>query len=195
MRSQGNSKEGIVCIPEGENEKTFRSVSLSTDDEGHEHRGKGTPEGGQFVSKGEGGESKTESDKPKRAAPGSQIDEETRNKLKTLGMHGSLPPSELVEEGPFKGMSSVVEGSIKYNLDDPNIPWLMSWNQRTKSGRISGQYRYTKEFLDSNADDKHNRVRAVDLSINNDSRTEAEIYADARSKYDNILTKRERNGP
>jgi len=76
-------------------------VSLSVDEEGCEHKGKG-PDGGQFTRKGEGDLEPINKQgavhkpaKKKKVPPGSQMPENLRNKLKEFGMVGSFPPSDV----------------------------------------------------------------------------------------------------
>ena len=103
-----------------------------------------------------------------RLAPGSQMAPETREKLKQLNMVGSFPPAGLVEAGPFKGQPAVAEiriADLSRGTDALRYEWLMSWDQKTKSGRISKQYRYTKEFHERNEVEKHERVAAISPRI------------------------------
>lgn len=102
---------------------------------------------------GEGGKKPktTESaEKPKRAAPGSQLEESTRTKLRESGMVGTFPPA------------NVPMSAIKINPNPDKFSALMQWDQKTASGRISRQYRYTQDFHDRNAAEKFDRVLAVE---------------------------------
>jgi DNA topoisomerase-1 len=129
-------------------------ILLSTDAEGHEHKGKGEG-GGQFTGKGEGGGS-AEPAKPKekRGKPGSQLPPDTGEKMKALGMVGSLPPADVPA-------SKIKIADLSRGKEALKFEALMSWDQTTKSGRISRQYRYTQEFHDRNAAEKHERVAAI----------------------------------
>lgn len=88
--------------------------------------------------------------KPKRASPGSQMPEQVKQQLRAAGMVGTFPPSD------------VPMSAIKVNPKPDKFTALMSWEQKTASGRISRQYRYTQEFIDRNAEEKFDRVMAVE---------------------------------
>lgn len=146
------------------NKNWIPAVALSVDAVGHEHKGKG-PGGGEFTSKGAGG-NKTDKGKLKKEkgpAPGSQIPEETRNKLRETGMVGSFPPADVKID------------TIKINPKAGDEGALMSWDQTTKSGRISRQYRYTQVFIDRNSAQKHERVVAISPHIDKIQKSLAEI--------------------
>lgn len=130
-------------------------AAFSTDAEGHQHSGKGKG-GGQFTSSCDtttASKTTVEAKPKKRAAPGSQIPEGTRNKLRALGMVGTFPPADVADFN----MADLSEGEDKLKF----VP-LMSWSQTTKSGRVSRQYRYTQAFHDRNAAEKFNRVTAIE---------------------------------
>lgn len=121
-------------------------ATCDRDDEGH-----CKPEGG-------GGEAATEEKpkkkpdaekKPKRAAPGSQLHPDTLAKLKELGAD-KLPPAD------------VPVADIKVNLDAGDSGALMTWKQRSRSGRVSQQSAYTAAFHAKNAEQKWDRVQRVE---------------------------------
>lgn len=94
----------------------------------------------------------------KRPAPGSQMPEHVKKKLRDLGMVGTFPPHDVkMEDIRFADLSKGKE-ALKGS-------WLMSWTNITKSGRKSPQYRYTQEFLDQNADNKFERITAIEPHI------------------------------
>lgn len=106
--------------------------------------------------------------KPKADGPGSQMAPEVREKLKEIGMVGTFPPAGVVQEGPFKGQEAafnIKTNDLSRGAEALKHEALMSWDQRTKNGRISRQYRYTKEFMENNADEKHERVAAIEPHI------------------------------
>ena len=112
---------------------------------------------GHCLPSGEGGDSgaadkpsKPEAEKPKRAAPGSQLKSEQRDQLRAAGMVGTFPPADVPLE------------AIKINPKPDKFTALMQWDQKTKSGRISRQYRYTQEFIDRNAAQKFERVMSIE---------------------------------
>lgn len=80
-------------------------------------------------------------------APGSQLSEQQRNKLRKAGMVGTFPPAD------------VPIGDIQFNPNPSDNTWLIKWKQKTKSGRISPQARYTQKFHDTNADKKFQRIK------------------------------------
>lgn len=88
----------------------------------------------------------------KRPAPGSQMPEDVKQRLRAQGMVGTFPPYDV----PVSEIQYGVPGKDKA---------LMWWKQTTKSGRVSPQYRYTQEFLDGNADDKFERITAIEPHI------------------------------
>lgn len=94
--------------------------------------------------------SEDEAERPKRAAPGSQLDESVRSKLRESGMVGTFPPAD------------VPLSAIKINPNPDKFSALMQWDQQTASGRVSRQYRYTQEFHDRNAAEKFDRVTAIE---------------------------------
>ena len=91
----------------------------------------------------------------KRAAPGSQLTSEQRERAKELGMTGTLPP-------PDVPLASIKFASADISPEDAKFKPIMQWDQKTKSGRISRQYRYTQEFHDRNAAAKFDRVKKVE---------------------------------
>lgn len=88
-----------------------------------------------------------------RKAPGAQMPDEAKARLRSLGMVGTFPPAD-VPAADIK----IAEGTAAELEFKP----LMQWNQTTKSGRISRQYRYTQAFHDRNAEAKFERVSAVE---------------------------------
>lgn len=86
-------------------------------------------------------------------APGSQMKEQDKKRLRDYGMVGTFPPHDV----PLESIK-IHQGSKEELRFKP----LMQWDQKTKSGRISRQYRYTQDFHDRNAADKFKRVMAVE---------------------------------
>lgn len=115
---------------------------------------------GQFAEKpGASGEAKKPAgDKTKRAAPGSQLPEPQKNKLRDLGMTGTFPPADVP-------LSSIKFADLSKGADELKFVPLMSWNQNTGSGRVSRQYRYTQAFHDRNAAEKFDRVMEVEPTL------------------------------
>lgn len=93
--------------------------------------------------------------KPARAAPGSQMGEEVKTKLREAGMVGTFPPAAVP-------MENVKVADLSADPDKLKFQELMQWDQKTKSGRISRQYRYTQEFHDRNAAQKFERVAVIE---------------------------------
>lgn len=91
----------------------------------------------------------------KRSSPGSQLQEYVRTKLRDNGMVGTFPPADVPMSAIRMADMSRGKEALKY---EP----LMSWDQKTKNGRISRQYRYTQEFHDRNAAEKFARVSAIE---------------------------------
>jgi Eukaryotic DNA topoisomerase I, catalytic core len=166
-----NGKYDLVPVPDREKAITARGstgnwttedwIDEAADSEGHEHAPSGSSKGGQFVKKGNGGtnkkEGKKKTEKPvkeSKGKPGSQLKPEVVEKLKSWGMVGSLPPADVL-------LSAIKMADLSKSKEDLKYVPLMSWNQKTHSGRISAQYRYTQEFHDRNAAEKHDRVRAI----------------------------------
>ena len=104
---------------------------------------------GEF-SKGAG--SKTTATKK---APGSQMVAEHRDRMRSLGMTGTFPPADV----PLSAIKMAPEGATPEEMKHKAI---MQWDQTTKSGRVSRQYRYTQDFHDRNAADKFDRVMRVE---------------------------------
>lgn len=96
--------------------------------------------------------------KVKGPAPGSQMKPEVRDKLRAVGMVGTFPPADVKIE-------DVKIADTKRDPKALEFEPLMSWTQKTKSGRLSMQYRYTQAFHDRNAADKHQRVAAIEPHI------------------------------
>lgn len=126
-------------------------------------------EEGHCLPSGESGEDgpSDEEEKPtketpapraKRGTPGSQLKEEVKAKLKALNIQGSWPPADVP-------LSEIKIADLNQSPENLKYVALMSWEQKTKSGRMSGQYRYTKEFNDRNAAEKHDRVSAIEPHI------------------------------
>lgn len=151
-------------------------ATFSQDAQGHEHKGKGEG-GGQFVKGSGGGSGEEKPDKPSkkpvekpynktvekseesakvpRKAPGSQLTSEQRAHATKLGMTGTFPPHDVsVENIKFASPDATPE--------EMEFKPIMQWDQKTKSGRISRQYRYTQAFHDRNAAAKFERVKAVE---------------------------------
>jgi len=95
-----------------------------------------------------GGKSDTSS-----KAPGSQLKEETKERLRSLGMSGTFPPAGV----PLEDIE-ITEGTA----EELKFKALMKWIQKTKSGRISRQYRYTQEFHDRNAEKKFELISKIE---------------------------------
>lgn len=94
----------------------------------------------------------------KQAAPGSQLPEVMKKKLRDHGMVGTFPPADVPVSAIKHADLSADAESLKYQA-------LMSWVQKTKSGRLSRQYRYTKEFHERNAAEKFSRVSLIEPHI------------------------------
>lgn len=148
-------------------------ASFSFNEDDHPRAEKGNEHGGEFV-KGTDSHAAAKttatvkaSQKPssidtetaaKRAAPGSQLAEDIKKQLRDFGMTGTFPPADVkIEDIKFNDMTRGAE-ALKYEM-------LISWDQKTKSGRISRQYRYTQEFHDRNAGEKFERVSAIEPHI------------------------------
>lgn len=112
--------------------------------------------------------------------------EEHREKLRELGMVGTFPPANKVPKGPFAGMDAVVEGSLKMidlGKEAHEIAGaLLQWNQRTESGRISRQYRYTEAFNKANADNKWRLTEELEPHLDAVQSTLSGVMADASKK-------------
>jgi DNA topoisomerase IB/2'-5' RNA ligase len=115
-----------------------------------EHIGKGKA---PTEDKGKGKGDKKPAAAGKSKAPGSQMKEQDKKRLRDLGMVGTFPPHDV----PLEAIK-IHQGS----KEDLQYKPLMQWDQKTKSGRISRQYRYTQEFHDRNAAAKFDRVMAVE---------------------------------
>ena len=111
--------------------------------------------------------------KPKRAAPGSQMEEKTREELRGLGMVGTFPPAEVP-------MTNVKIADTSQGADALKYTALMSWDQKTASGRISRQYRYTQDFHDRNAAAKCDRVMAIEPFVEQIENSLKEQMADKK---------------
>ncbi len=73
-------------------------------------------------------------------------------------MVGTFPPADV-------DMKNVKVADLSKDKEALKFQALMSWDQHTKSGRVSRQYRYTQEFHDRNAAEKHERVAAIEPHI------------------------------
>lgn len=115
---------------------------------------------GKFSEKpgASGTAAKPAGDKAKRAAPGSQLPEPQKNKLRELGMTGTFPPADVP-------LSAIKFADLSKDADHLKFVPLMSWNQNTGSGRVSRQYRYTQAFHDRNAAEKFDRVMEVEPTL------------------------------
>lgn len=109
---------------------------------------------GQFGSGGSGAQA-TSGQPAKRAAPGSQLHEQVKTQLRGHGMVGTFPPADVP-------LSAIKVANLTKGLEELKFQPLMSWDQRTRSGRVSRQYRYTQEFHDRNAAEKFARVAALE---------------------------------
>lgn len=96
--------------------------------------------------------------KSKRAAPGSQLPEVQKEKLREYGMTGTFPPADVP-------LSSIKFADLSKGAEDLKYVPLMSWNRTTRSGRVSRQYRYTQAFHDRNAAEKFDRVMKVEPTL------------------------------
>ena len=85
----------------------------------------------------------------KKAAPGSQLPPMILTKLKELGAD-KLPPFD------------VPVSEVKVNLNAGDVGALLTWKQKSKSGRISQQSAYTAAFHTRNAKEKWDRVQRVE---------------------------------
>jgi DNA topoisomerase-1 len=75
-------------------------------------------------------------------------------------MDGTFPPADVpIEDITFADLSASEE-ELRYKA-------LISWKQKTKSGRVSAQYRYTQAFHQRNAEEKFRRVEAIEPHIGN----------------------------
>lgn len=88
-----------------------------------------------------------------RKAPGSQMPPAVVQRLRSLGMVGTLPPAD------------VPLSAITVNLKAGDAGALLSWKQTTKSGRVSDQRRYTQAFHDANAAAKWQLVSQLEPKI------------------------------
>lgn len=117
---------------------------------------------------------------PTKKAPGSQVPEGTKERLKELGMVGTLPPADVP-------VSEIKYADLSGDPEELKFKPLMQWNQTTKSGRVSRQYRYTQEFHDRNAAAKFARVTAVEPHLQEATKALAARMADQQ------LSERERD--
>lgn len=104
---------------------------------------------------GSGGHVASAAAPAKRAAPGSQLHEPIKAKLREHGMVGTFPPADVP-------LSAIKLNNLARGSEALRFEPLMSWDQKTKSGRISRQYRYTQAFHDRNAAEKFARVTAIE---------------------------------
>lgn len=88
-----------------------------------------------------------------RQPPGSQLPSHVKERLRSNGMTGTFPPADVPLDKIKVHESTAEELQFKP---------LMQWEQVTKSGRVSRQYRYTQAFHDRNATQKFERVMAVE---------------------------------
>lgn len=98
-------------------------------------------------------------ERPKANAPGSQMKPEIKEKLKQLGMVGTFPPAGVAIKDVKIADLSLPPKQLE------NQP-LLQWEQVTKSGRVSRQYRYTATFMRRNAKRKFARVMAIEPHLN-----------------------------
>jgi len=84
--------------------------------------------------------------------PGSQIAVDVKKRMRAIGMVKSFPPADV----PLEDIE-ISTGTA----DELKFKPLMKWKQRTQSGRISSQYRYTQAFHDRNADHKFAVINAI----------------------------------
>ena len=68
---------------------------------------------------------------------------------------GTFPPHDVP-------LDKIILPPADAKPDEWKYKAIMQWDQVTKSGRISRQYRYTQEFHDRNAAEKFERVMAVE---------------------------------
>lgn len=91
----------------------------------------------------------------KRKAPGSQMPEELKTKLRELGMVGTFPPHDVP-------MGDIKVADLDQDPEELKKSAYLSWNQKTKSGRVSGQYRYHQDKIDAGSGEKFKRVEAIE---------------------------------
>jgi len=93
----------------------------------------------------------------KRTAPGSQMPEKLKKKLKDLDMEGTFPPA-------YISMSDIKVADLSQPPEKLKGKSLLSWRQESEKtpGRFSYQARYTKETREENQDEKWERITTIE---------------------------------
>lgn len=107
----------------------------------------------------------------KGGAPGSQLSPAQRTQARAMGMVGTFPPAGVPVSDIH--IATGTKEELQYKA-------IMQWAQKTKSGRVSHQYRYTQDFHDRNAAEKFNRVLKVEPYVEKAKAKLAQRMADTK---------------